>query len=58
MKRIFFTGLFALLASVVSIAKPMNDQHVLTSLWKEYEEASKADRPQKEAEIQIGRAHV
>ena len=51
MKRIFFTGLFALLASVVSIAKPMNDQHVLTSLWKEYEEASKADRPQKEAEI-------
>ena len=30
---------------------PDPDGHVLTALWKQYEEASKADRPQKEAEI-------
>ena len=30
---------------------PDKDGHVLTALWKQYEEASKADRPQKEAEI-------
>ncbi len=30
---------------------PDQDGHVLTALWKQYEEASKADRPQKEAEI-------
>jgi hypothetical protein len=27
------------------------DGHVLTALWKQYEDASRADRPQKEAEI-------
>ena len=31
--------------------KAADDGHVLTSLWKQYNEASKADRPQKEAEI-------
>ena len=30
---------------------PDKDGHVLTALWKQYEEAHKADRPQKEAEI-------
>ena len=30
---------------------PDKDGHVLTALWKQHEEASKADRPQKEAEI-------
>ena len=30
---------------------PDKDGHVLTALWKQYEEASKADRPVKEAEI-------
>ena len=30
---------------------PDKDGHVLTALWKQYEDASKADRPQKEAEI-------
>ena len=30
---------------------PDKDGHALTALWKQYEEASKADRPQKEAEI-------
>ena len=30
---------------------PDQDGHVLTALWKQYEEANKADRPQKEADI-------
>ena len=30
---------------------PDKDGHVLTALWKQYDEANKADRPQKEAEI-------
>ena len=30
---------------------PDKDGHVLTALWKQYEEARKADRPQKEAEL-------
>ena len=30
---------------------PDKDGHVLTALWKQYEEARKADRPQQEAEI-------
>ena len=30
---------------------PDKDGHVLTALWKQYEEANKADRPQKEADI-------
>ena len=31
--------------------EPDKDGHVLTALWKQYEEARKADRPQQEAEI-------
>ena len=30
---------------------PDKDGHVLTALWKQFEEARKADRPQQEAEI-------
>ena len=30
--------------------KADKDGHVLTSLWKQYSDAQKADRPQKEAE--------
>ena len=30
---------------------PDKDGHVLTALWKQFEEANKADRPQKEADI-------
>ena len=48
----------ALAAALFLIAPLMNanpapdpDGHVLTALWKQYEEANKADRPQKEAEI-------
>ena len=47
----------ALAAVALLFAVPMmnaqtdKDGHVLTALWKQYEEASKADRPQKEAEI-------
>ncbi len=51
MKRSLLTWLLAVLTGTAAIASPMNDGHVLTALWKQYEEASKADRPQKEAEI-------
>ena len=44
--------------ALLSVAPMMNanpapdkDGHALTALWKQYEEANKADRPQKEAEI-------
>ena len=43
--------MLAVLAGIVAIAQPMNDGHSLTSLWKKYEAARKADRPQLEAEI-------
>ena len=32
-------------------AQTMNEAHSLTALWKQYEEATKADRPQLQAEI-------
>ena len=56
MKLVFRMALAAvalLLIAPLMNAKPAPDQdgHVLTALWKQYEEASKADRPQKEAEI-------
>ena len=56
MLRYFRTALAAvafLLTAPMMNAHPAPDQdgHVLTALWKQYEEASKADRPQKEAEI-------
>ena len=36
---------------VMAQNKADKDGHVLTSLWKQYSDAQKADRPQKEAEI-------
>ena len=42
--------MLALLAGIVAIAQPMNDGHSLTSLWKKYDAAHKADRPQLEAQ--------
>ena len=43
--------MLALLAGIVAIAQPMNDGHSLTSLWKKYDAAHKADRPQLEAQV-------
>ena len=51
MKRILYTWLLAIVTGTFSFAAPMDDGHTLTALWKQYEEARKADRPQKEAEI-------
>jgi Large extracellular alpha-helical protein len=43
---------FLLIAPVMNAqSTPDKDGHVLTALWKQFDEASKADRPQKEAEI-------
>ena len=53
MKRIVRTALaavaFLLFAPMMNASE--KDGHVLTALWKQYEDASRADRPQKEAEI-------
>ena len=53
MERIIRMALAAV--AFLLIAPMMNasekDGHVLTALWKQYEDASRADRPQKEAEI-------
>ena len=53
MKRILFTWMLALVAgSATLFARTMTDDgHQLTSLWKQYEEAHKADLPKKEADI-------
>ena len=54
MKRIVRTALSAvvlLLTSAMMNAQTDGDGHVLTALWKQYDEASRADRPVKEAEI-------
>ena len=54
MKRIVRTVLSTvalLLTAPMMNAQTDQDGHVLTALWKQYEEAAKADRPQKEAEI-------
>ncbi len=51
MIRTLVTWLLAILTGTAAIASPMNDGHKLTGLWKQYEEAARADRPQKEAEI-------
>ena len=40
-----------LLTAPMMNAQTDKDGHVLTALWKQYEEASRADRPVKEAEI-------
>ena len=54
MLRLFRTALAAvafLLFSPMMNAQTDQDGHVLTALWKQYEEAVKADRPQKEADL-------
>ena len=51
MKRILTSWLLAAVAAAASFAQTMTDNHQLTQLWKQYEAAQKADRPQKEAEI-------
>ena len=51
MKKIWITCMLALYAGIVAIAQPMNDGHSLSSLWKKYDAAHKADRPQLEADI-------
>ena len=52
MKRLFTTLLAAMTAaSILTAAEPMPDGHQLTDLWVKYQEAQKADRPVKEAEI-------
>ena len=48
MKRMLMTWLLAILAGVVTLGAQESGRQ-LTSLWKEYEKAHKADRPQKEA---------
>ena len=50
MKNLLITTLLAL-AGLFPVAAAGEDGHVLTDLWNKYEEARKADRPQKEAEI-------
>ena len=49
MRKLLITTLLAL-AGLFPVAAEDNG-HVLTDLWNQYEEARKADRPQKEAEI-------
>jgi len=52
MKRLLTTLLAVLTAaSILNAAEPMSDGHQLTDLWAKYQEAKKADRPVKEAEI-------
>ena len=48
MKRMLITCVLALVAGAAMLFA--QDGHQLTNLWKEYEKAAKADRPQKEAE--------
>ena len=51
MKRMLMTWVLALLAGALTLgAQDREEGYQLTSLWKEYEKASKADRPQKEAD--------
>ena len=54
MLRLFRTALAAvafLFFTPMMNAQTDQDGHVLTALWKQYEEAVKADRPQKEADL-------
>jgi hypothetical protein len=50
MKNLLITTLLAL-AGLFPVAAANDKGHVLNDLWDQYEEARKADRPQKEAEI-------
>ena len=49
MKHLLITTMLVLSGMLNAFA--MDDGHILTKLWKQYDEAHKADRPQKEAEI-------
>jgi len=51
MKRMLLSLLLALTGAGAINAATMSDGHTLTALWKEYDEASKADLPKKEASI-------
>jgi hypothetical protein len=51
MRKFLITTLLALAGLFPVFAMNEDDGHVLTDLWSKYEEARKADRPQKEAEI-------
>ena len=54
MKNILRTALAAVVTlffAPMMNAQTDKDGHALTALWKQYEEAARADRPQKEAEI-------
>ena len=52
MRRIMLSLLLALTgAGAINAAVMSEDGHTLTALWRQYEEASKADLPQKEASI-------
>ena len=52
MKRILLSLLLALTgAGAINAVPAMSDGHILTALWKQYQDASKADLPQKEASI-------
>ena len=50
MRKLLITTLLAL-AGLFPVAAANDKGHVLNDLWDKYEEARKADRPQKEAEI-------
>jgi len=50
MKNLLITTMLALVG-MFNAAAMNNDGHVLTDLWQKYDDARKADRPQKEAEI-------
>ena len=50
MRNLLITTVLALVG-MLNAAAMNEDGHVLTDLWRKYEDARKADRPQKEAEI-------
>ena len=50
MRNLLITSVLALVG-MFNAAAMNDDGHVLTDLWRKYEDARKADRPQKEAEI-------
>lgn len=50
MRSLLITTVLALVG-MFNAAAMKNDGHVLTDLWQKYDDARKADRPQKEAEI-------
>jgi len=51
MKRIITSLLLGLLGAGALVAQSSTENHQLTALWRQYEEARDDDRPQKEAEL-------